>query len=206
MCCHRHPMGCRMLERSHRAQPLPHHSAHPLAMVARAQAKSREVAARSQTPPPRRPPPSTWMPASPSSLRSVLSRLRYVGWEVSMFWSSLLLTYPPLLTQLHGLHLTYLPLTPLTVAAQKVRYRVRHFGRVFTFPVVSAKILIPGVVIGHLDGARSAIFQGFDGFDTRKSQKFFANLLTYPPALRAACGRPLTYLPLTLNTHPTYLS
>ena len=121
-------------------------------------------------------------------------------------WSSILHTYPPLLTQLHGLHLTYLPLTPLTVAAQKVRYRVRHFGRVFTFPVVSAKILIPGVVIGHLDGARSAIFQGFDGFDTRKSQKFFANLLTYPPALRAACGRPLTYLPLTLTSHPTYLS
>ena len=116
-----------------------------------------------------------------------------------MFWSSILHTYPPLLTQLHGLHLTYLPLTPLAVAAQKVRYRVRHFGRVFTFPVVSAKILIPGVVIGHLDGARSAIFQGFDGFDTRKSQKFFANLLTYPPALRAACGRPLTYLPLTLK-------
>ena len=123
-----------------------------------------------------------------------------------MFWSSILHTYPPLLSQLHGLHLTYLPLTPLTVAAQKVRYRVRHFGRVFTFPVVSAKILIPGVVIGHLDGARSAIFQGFDGFDTRKSQKFFANLLTYPPALRAACGRPLTYLPLTLTSHPTYLS
>ena len=123
-----------------------------------------------------------------------------------MFWSSILLTYPPLLSQLHGLHLTYLPLTPITVAAQKVRYRVRHFGRVFTFPVVSAKILIPGVVIGHLDGARSAIFQGFDGFDTRKSQKFFANLLTYPPALRAACGRPLTYLPLTLTSHPTYLS
>ena len=133
------------------------------------------------------------------ALRLVLSRLRYVGWEVSMFWSSILHTYPPLLSQLHGLHLTYLPLTPLTVAAQKVRYRVRHFGRVFTFPVVSAKILIPGVVIGHLDGARSAIFQGFD---TRKSQKFFANLLTYPPALRAACGLPLTYLPLTLTSHP----
>ena len=110
-----------------------------------------------------------------------------------MFWSSILHTYPPLLTQLHGLHLTYLPLTPLAVAAQKVRYRVRHFCRVFTFPVVSAKILIPGVVIGHLDGARSAIFQGFDGFDTRKSQKFFANLLTYPPCASGGL-RPPAYL------------
>ena len=58
-----------------------------------------------------------------------------------------------------------------SVAAQKVSYRVRHFGRVFTFPLSGSHPRFHGQSVTVL-GARSArFFKGF-GFQAPENPKF----------------------------------